>query len=102
MVALYCGPGCANCCLVISVWGIIMLGVLGIFFKRHDIGLVEDSEDMQATAESCFIAAGLYVVTLFLSIYSKIMNHRAEASADNGGRRNRQGYSTLNDNDGDF
>lgn len=39
-----CGPKCSLCCLVLSVWGVIMLGLLGVFFKVEAVALFEDIE----------------------------------------------------------
>ncbi|CAJ1086468.1 ribonuclease kappa-A-like [Xyrichtys novacula] len=42
MRGLICGPKQAACGLVLSVWGVIMLSVLGIFFLLHSAVLIED------------------------------------------------------------
>eukprot|EP01134_Creolimax_fragrantissima_P007639 CFRG7639T1 len=74
----YCGPGMANCCLVLSVWGILQLAVLGLLFERGSIGLYHEFEEghQSEVAMNCFIAAGIYVGTLIYSIYCVSMNNR--------------------------
>ncbi|KAI5630510.1 ribonuclease kappa-A [Silurus asotus] len=73
---IFCGPKLATCMLVLSMWGVIMLAMLGIFFSVHSAGLIEDVplkeddyhqiQDVYAVYNNvgynCFIAAGIYVV----------------------------------------
>ncbi|XP_046859476.1 ribonuclease kappa-B-like isoform X2 [Xenia sp. Carnegie-2017] len=73
------GPKSANCCLVLSFWGIIMLVFLGIFFHLKSVALVEDVDkqnDYGKTSRNCFFAAGLYMVTFVISAYQKWRIHR--------------------------
>uniref|UniRef100_A0A8B9RFS6 Uncharacterized protein n=1 Tax=Astyanax mexicanus TaxID=7994 RepID=A0A8B9RFS6_ASTMX len=37
-----CGPKLAACGLVLSIWAVIMLALLGIFFTTHSAVLFED------------------------------------------------------------
>uniref|UniRef100_M3XKF3 Uncharacterized protein n=1 Tax=Latimeria chalumnae TaxID=7897 RepID=M3XKF3_LATCH len=39
---LCCGPKLAACGIVLSIWGVIMLILLGIFFNVHSAVLIED------------------------------------------------------------
>uniref|UniRef100_A0A6Q2XMR0 Uncharacterized protein n=1 Tax=Esox lucius TaxID=8010 RepID=A0A6Q2XMR0_ESOLU len=39
---LFCGPKMAACGIVISIWGVIMLVMLGIFFSAKSAVLIED------------------------------------------------------------
>jgi len=80
-----CGPKLSNCCFIISIWGIIMLVLLGIFFKVKSVALIEDVPfkkvttlgktkeipDYSGTSTNCFIAAGVYGVTFIISAYQK-------------------------------
>ncbi|XP_063043539.1 ribonuclease kappa-A [Engraulis encrasicolus] len=94
---LFCGPKLAACGIVLSIWGVIMLSMLGIFFTIHSAVLIEDvpvsEEDMQGDAANalqtiyglynqvgynCFIAAGIYVVVGLLSFCQVRMNKRTE------------------------
>ncbi|KAI6651473.1 hypothetical protein LOD99_5081 [Oopsacas minuta] len=77
-----CGFGGSLCCMVFSIWGVIMLGLLGVFFYIEAVALIEDIPPLQAGADNaanitmsyqkagigCFIGAGLYVGTFFLSL----------------------------------
>ncbi|KAI3379483.1 hypothetical protein SNEBB_005438 [Seison nebaliae] len=75
------GVFCAGCCTVISIWGIIMLSLLGVFFKIHAVTLAEElplpeenvtkammDHAYDKTAYNCWIAAGLYIPVLIISI----------------------------------
>ncbi|KAM9400747.1 ribonuclease kappa-A-like [Salvelinus alpinus] len=93
---LFCGPKLAACGIVISIWGVIMLAMLGIFFTTHSAVLIEDvpfkEEDMYNDQEpphtiyglynqvgyNCFIAAGIYVLVAALSFCQIKLNHRKE------------------------
>ncbi|KAM8794257.1 ribonuclease kappa [Eudromia elegans] len=74
---LCCGPKLIACGLVLSAWGVIMLVLLGVFFRSHAAVLIEDvpatPEDFtdgpgrlqglfDGVASNCFIAAGLYAL----------------------------------------
>ncbi|XP_065656041.1 ribonuclease kappa-like isoform X1 [Hydra vulgaris] len=70
-----CGPKLSNCCFVLSIWGIIMLILMGIFFNIESVALIEDipsTEDGYSQAsKNCFIAAGIYGAVLILCCYQK-------------------------------
>jgi len=60
-----------------------MLLLLGVFFSTRSVALVEDvpsdteeKKDYKSSAKSCFIAAGIYGVTLILSAHQKWVNSR--------------------------
>ncbi|XP_034532462.1 ribonuclease kappa-A-like [Notolabrus celidotus] len=79
MRGLICGPKQAACGVVLSLWGVIMLSMLGIFFITHSAVLIEDvpfsEEDMKndttppkriyelydKVGYNCLIAAAVYV-----------------------------------------
>ncbi|XP_053115544.1 ribonuclease kappa [Hemicordylus capensis] len=90
---LCCGPKMAACGIVLSVWGVIMLVLLGIFFNVHSAVLIEDvpalEEDFKNGPEkiyalyekvsyNCFIAAGLYVLLGGFSFCQVRLNKRKE------------------------
>lgn len=93
---LCCGPKLAACGIVLSVWGVIMLVLLGIFFNIHSAVLIEDvpfvesdlfedqtpPKKMYALYEqvsyNCFIAAAIYVVVGGWSFCQVRMNKRKE------------------------
>ncbi|XP_030636400.1 ribonuclease kappa-A [Chanos chanos] len=93
---LFCGPKLAACGLVLSIWGVIMLAMLGIFFTTHSAVLIEDvpitEEDMHNQANplqavyglydqvgyNCFIAAAIYVAVGLLSFCQIRLNKRKE------------------------
>ncbi|KAK3736105.1 hypothetical protein QZH41_013530 [Actinostola sp. cb2023] len=78
-----CGPKLSNCCFILSLWGVIMLVLLGIFFKTRSVALLEDlphdleeEKAFSSSAKNCFIAAGIYGVTLIISLHQKWVNAR--------------------------
>ncbi|XP_012671034.1 ribonuclease kappa-A [Clupea harengus] len=93
---LFCGPKLAACGIVLSIWGVIMLSMLGIFFSTHSAVLIEDvpfrEEDMHNVQNpllpiyelynqvgyNCFIAAGIYVLVGALSFCQVRLNKRKE------------------------
>ncbi|KAG1944567.1 ribonuclease kappa-A [Pimephales promelas] len=93
---LFCGPKLAACGLVLSIWGVIMLAMLGIFFTTHSAVLIEDvpftEEDIQnpdtplqniyklynQVGYNCFIAAVIYIGLGFLSFCQVRLNKRKE------------------------
>ncbi|XP_037043433.1 ribonuclease kappa-B [Bradysia coprophila] len=79
-----CGPKLSLCGLIISVWGIIQLTLMGVFYYIHSVALIEDlpllehysdPNEFYAAADAaysqnaynCWIAACIYVLTLLLS-----------------------------------
>ncbi|XP_013187579.1 ribonuclease kappa-B [Amyelois transitella] len=96
-----CGPKLSLCGLVISVWGIIQLTLMGVFYYIRAVALLEDLPIEEATEHSnrtidqfiaqvesgytqnaynCWIAALLYVVTLVVSGHQFWMNNRSSVS----------------------
>ncbi|XP_071780198.1 ribonuclease kappa-A [Centroberyx gerrardi] len=96
MAFLICGPKLATCGIVISIWGVIMLAMLGIFFQTHSAVLIEDvplSEGdihgdknppqsiynlYNKVGYNCFIAAGIYVLVGAFSFCQVKLNKRKE------------------------
>lgn len=95
MRGLICGPKLAACGMVLSLWGVIMLGMLGIFFSTHSAGLIEDvpvtEEDLRdptppqkvyalynKVGYNCFIAAAVYVVFGAFSCCQMRLNKQKE------------------------
>ncbi|VDL72100.1 unnamed protein product [Nippostrongylus brasiliensis] len=88
------GPKASAFCMVMSVWGIIFLGLLGVFFYLQAVTLFPDLhfseeskegghaaptiEDIETKysekATQCWIAAGLYGVTLILVFWQNKYN----------------------------
>ncbi|XP_013883548.1 ribonuclease kappa-B [Austrofundulus limnaeus] len=93
---LFCGPKMAACGMVISIWGVIMLAMLGIFFTAKSAVLIEDvpftEEDMRGDENppgkiyslynqvgfNCFIAAAVYVAVGAVSLCQVRLNKRQE------------------------
>jgi len=92
-----CGPKLSLCCLLLSVWGIVQLALMGIFFYSNSVALVEDlplkeeyghtPKDMQIffadveraysqTAFNCWIAACMYIGTFLISAQQFYMNNK--------------------------
>jgi len=81
----FCGPKFSICCTMISVWGVIQLLLMGIFFSIKSPAFIEDlsipedahhdpTEFIDALDKSyaqialnCYIAAGMYAATLVVS-----------------------------------
>ncbi|XP_048728975.1 ribonuclease kappa-A-like [Ostrea edulis] len=90
-----CGPKLSICCSLLSMWGIVMLGLLGVFYKIHSVALFEDIpltaekwkkenytmsiiyEKYDQTAYNCFIAAGIYILCFIFSCCQQRMNSKA-------------------------
>ncbi|XP_030017979.1 ribonuclease kappa-B-like [Sphaeramia orbicularis] len=97
MPVIICGPKVAACGLVLSLWGVIMLGLLGIFFSIHSAGLIEDVPLTESDAipgdpnvaqkiyslydkvsYNCFIAAGIYLLVAGFSFCQIRLNKQKE------------------------
>eukprot|EP00051_Salpingoeca_urceolata_P007536 m.98490 g.98490 ORF g.98490 m.98490 type:complete len:91 (+) comp15279_c0_seq1:2029-2301(+) len=82
MVSLnFCGSKCSHCCFVISLWGILMLTVLGVLFNLHSRALMDDAgertaDGMETTGTNCYIAAGMYLATAVLSYWQMWLSKR--------------------------
>ncbi|XP_072114475.1 ribonuclease kappa-A [Mobula birostris] len=91
---LCCGPKLAACGIVLSIWGVIMLALLGVFFNIHSAVLIEDvpftEEDFvenspariyrlyEQVSYNCFIAAAIYIVLGGFSFCQIRLNKRKE------------------------
>ncbi|XP_022096500.1 ribonuclease kappa-like [Acanthaster planci] len=87
-----CGPKLSACCSVISTWGVIMLVLMGVFFRVNSVALFEDltlesnktltraelEEAYTEVSNNCFIAAGLYVLWLFFSVWQMHVNSKEQ------------------------
>jgi len=92
-----CGPKLSIFLILIGIWGILMLGILGLFFRIRSPALTPDikwPEDTNGTmtddqlkaevekafdqsSNNCFIAAGIYaVVVVGSAINYKCLNMR--------------------------
>ncbi|XP_026320964.1 ribonuclease kappa-B-like [Hyposmocoma kahamanoa] len=97
MVFKVCGPKLSLCGLVLSVWGIIQLTLMGVFYYIRALALLEDLPlpeehkgfdqfitDVEAgynqNAYNCWIAALLYVITLLISAHQFYLNNRSSVS----------------------
>ncbi|KAK0399458.1 hypothetical protein QR680_003060 [Steinernema hermaphroditum] len=91
-----CGPSLSAFCMLMSVWGVIFLGLLGVFFHVQAVslfpdlhfkeegldehGLVPPMEKGDITdmyyekASQCWIAAGLYLGTLVVVMWQNRWN----------------------------
>lgn len=91
-----CGPKLSLCGLILSVWGIIQLALMGIFYYTHSVALIEDlplehhyddpkkffaeaDKAYSQNALNCWIAACIYVVTLVVSGQQFYANSRTTA-----------------------
>ncbi|XP_055374176.1 ribonuclease kappa-B-like [Condylostylus longicornis] len=96
-----CGPKCSLCGLILSVWGIIQLTLMGVFFYIRSVALLEDiglpeeiekifdndiekvykraDELYEQNALNCWIAAGFYVLLLAFSGHQMYSNIRSKA-----------------------
>jgi len=91
-----CGPKLSLCGLILSVWGIIQLSFMGIFYYVRSVALVEDVPGMEEVhlttldafykeadkgytqnAYNCWIAACLYIITLAFSGHQFWVNSRS-------------------------
>lgn len=97
MVSLrFCGPKLSICCAILSVWGIIMLFLLGIFLGVHSLAFADDlpleeyvgttyfkteyARIYKQASFNCLIAACLYIVSLGISIWQYFLNRRASST----------------------
>lgn len=85
-----CGPKLSMCCSLLSVWGIVMLGILAILLNVHSAGLIEDvhlDEDIKDFSKAiedgyhhgminCAGAVGLYAACLIFSLIQVYFNKK--------------------------
>uniref|UniRef100_A0A0N5ADD0 Ribonuclease kappa n=1 Tax=Syphacia muris TaxID=451379 RepID=A0A0N5ADD0_9BILA len=88
-----CGPKLSAFCMVMSVWGVVFLGLLGVFFyvqsvtlfpdlhfpeeesagaKPLSVAMIESKYSEKAT--QCWVAAGMYLVTLIAVFWQNKFN----------------------------
>ncbi|GJQ66305.1 hypothetical protein Trydic_g4350 [Trypoxylus dichotomus] len=90
-----CGPKLSLCGLILSVWGIIQLTLMGVFYYIRAVALAEDVPGIEEefhtlqdfynaadagytqNAYNCWIAACIYVITLAISIHQFWANSRS-------------------------
>ena len=85
-----CGPGLSVCCSLLSIWGIIMLVILGGLLTVKSAAFIEDipkveaetygeelEKGYQAAARNCFGAVGLYGACLVFCGVQVFFNVRA-------------------------
>jgi len=92
----FCGPKLSLCGLIVSIWGIIQLLLMGVFYYIHSVALVEDlpldehyesPQDFYAAVDraysqnalNCWIAALMYVATLVVSAWQFYANSRTNS-----------------------
>ncbi|GAB0091952.1 Ribonuclease kappa [Sergentomyia squamirostris] len=92
-----CGPKLSLCGLIISVWGIIQLVLMGVFYYIHSVALIEDlpleehysgpvefyaeaDKAYSQNAYNCWIAACIYVLTLVVSGQQFYANSRTTSN----------------------
>lgn len=89
----FCGYKFSLCLLLISVWGLVQLLVMGVFFYSEAPAFLEDlpledhydsrdnfitdvTKGFKNNAFNCFIAACLYIVTLGISGWQFYLNQK--------------------------
>ena len=93
-----CGPKLSLCGLILSVWGIIQLSLMGVFYYIGSVALFEDIPGLETEEEklhsldefykkaeegyvqnayNCWIAACLYIITLAFSGHQFWVNSRS-------------------------
>ncbi|GIY14214.1 ribonuclease kappa-B [Caerostris extrusa] len=98
MISLrFCGPKLSICCSILSVWGIIMLVILGILLGVNSAAFAEDldlerflktpeefkfkmNNEYTVASHNCLIAACLYVLSLCVSVWQYYLNRRATST----------------------
>ncbi|KAI6221170.1 hypothetical protein M3Y95_01012300 [Aphelenchoides besseyi] len=86
----FCGPKLSMFCMIMSIWGVIFLGLLGLFFYMNavtlfpDLGLSEEEEKglqrdtieqkYSEKATQCWTAAGMYLVTFIVVFWQNKFN----------------------------
>jgi len=93
-----CGPKLSLCGLIISVWGVVQLALMGVFYRIKSVALAEDipmivpefkeekdivefyrrvDNGYVQNAYNCWIAALLYLVTMAFSAHQFWANSRS-------------------------
>lgn len=93
-----CGVKRSIFCTLVSTWGIIMLGIMGLLLSYKSIAFVEDVEVEEFTphinessisafyreqddkyeeaAKTCYLATLMYAVTFLISLYHWVVYHK--------------------------
>lgn len=89
-----CGPGLSICCSVLSIWGIIMLAIVGGLLSAKSAAFIEDipmveshnvtykemmDHGFKQAATNCYGAVGLYGACLVFCGIQVFFNIRASA-----------------------
>ncbi|RWS24355.1 ribonuclease kappa-B-like protein, partial [Leptotrombidium deliense] len=89
-----CGPKCSICCSLISIWGVIMLSILGGLLYIKSLAFVDDMEGglekendtlhaldqrYEQSAYGCWFATGLYVLTFLFSLQQYYANKKIQS-----------------------
>ncbi|XP_045777350.1 ribonuclease kappa-like [Maniola jurtina] len=97
MACKFCGPKLSLVGVVLSVWGIIQLTLMGVFYAIKAVALLEDlplggehetlsdfisevETGYTQNSHNCWIAALLYVITLVISAHQFWLNNRSSVS----------------------
>lgn len=96
MVSLrVCGPKLSICCILISIWGFIMLPIMGVLLKSRSLAFAEDlieeihesdpvkfmelaNKNYDNAAKSCYIAGAIYLGSFIFSIWQFWLNNRQQ------------------------
>lgn len=86
----FCGPTLSGCGIILSIWGIVQLGVMGALFYVQSVNLIEDvpvhnmteymenphhvTEAYHQQAYNSWVCAGLYVLLLAISAQQMWLN----------------------------
>ena len=88
----FCGPKLSFFGVLLSIWGIVQLGLMGLAFHSRSVAFVEDlrfnetdvenyKENMEKTfdiqAMNCGVAVAMYALTLIISLHQYWLNTRA-------------------------
>ncbi|KAH9420023.1 hypothetical protein DERP_001857 [Dermatophagoides pteronyssinus] len=95
MVSLrVCGPNFSLCCTLISVWGFIMLPIMGVLLSQHSLTFAEDlvediefnttdeflhkaGERYDEAAKTCYVAGIIYLGSFAFSLWQLFLNRKA-------------------------
>ncbi|XP_056637796.1 ribonuclease kappa-B-like [Diorhabda carinulata] len=89
-----CGPKLSLCGIILSTWGVIQLGLMGVFYITGSVALAEDipavefsgnltefynevDNGFKQNAYNCWIAALLYLILLIISAQQFWANSRS-------------------------
>ena len=89
----FCGPKLSACGLLLSIWGVLQLGLMAVLFYVRSVALVDDLplnvthvdvgsfvKDMEDgydnLARNCLITTACYVLTFFISAHQFWVNSK--------------------------